>query len=108
MTATATPGVDPSSSFHLPQPLPSWLDAVQTVAAHYRLDVSRERLRVALSWGDTRKMQDNGSEAARQAGLRMSWVKPRIKGLTTWRMPEEIQLRHGHVGVVTDINRSIG
>src|SRR3546814_6147087 len=79
------------------------MGAVLTGAAHYQLDVSRERLRVALSWGDTRKMQDNVREAARQAGLRLRWVKPRLDGLTSWRLPVAIQLRDGQVAVVTAI-----
>lgn len=88
-------------SGHLPEPLSGWLDAVLRVAAHYQLDASRERLRVALSWSSTQEMQNSVRDAARQAGLRLRWVKPRLKGLSDWRLPVAVQLDDGQVAVIT-------
>ncbi|NYT25606.1 type I secretion system permease/ATPase [Alcaligenaceae bacterium] len=87
----------------LPQLMEGWLDAVLSMAAHYHLNVSRERLRVAMSWGSQQEFQDNVREVARQAGLTIRWVKPRLRGLTNWRLPVVVQLRDGQVGVVTTV-----
>ncbi|MDN5843971.1 MAG: type I secretion system permease/ATPase [Alcaligenaceae bacterium] len=103
MKPSDMPGIDSDAADRLPQPLAGWLDAVVAVAAHYRLNVSRERMRVALSWGESGRLQDNVREAARQAGLRLQWVRPRLDGLTSWRLPIAVQLRDGQVAVVTAI-----
>ncbi|MFC4298943.1 type I secretion system permease/ATPase [Castellaniella hirudinis] len=99
----ATPSPADPGSDRLPQPLAGWLDAVLAVAGHYRLDVSRERLRVALSWNDPRALQRGVREAARQAGLRLRWVEPRLDGLSAWRLPLAVQLRDGQVAVIVAV-----
>ncbi|CAM5208060.1 Toxin RTX-I translocation ATP-binding protein [Castellaniella defragrans] len=85
--------------------LAGWLDAILAVAAHYQLDASRERLKVDLSWGSRDNLRQRVGEAARQAGLRLQWVKPRLSDLSSWRLPVAIQLQDGQVGVVTSMGR---
>lgn len=94
---------DTAAGDRLPQPLAGWLDAVMTIAGHYRLDASSERLRVALSWNSLQDLQRGVREAARQAGLHLRWVQPRIDGLSAWRLPVAVQLRDGQVAVITAI-----
>ncbi|MBP6018352.1 MAG: type I secretion system permease/ATPase [Burkholderiaceae bacterium] len=84
-------------------PLDGWLDAIMSMSAHYHLNASRERLRVVINWGSHQALQENVSEAARQAGLTFRWVKPRLQGLTSWRLPVAVQLHGGQVAVVTTI-----
>lgn len=85
-------------------PLEGWLEAIFVVAGHYHLDVSRERLRVTASWNSRKQLQASVREAARQAGLQLRWVKPRLEGITSWRLPIAVQLQNGQVGVITTIS----
>jgi len=86
------------------QPLEGWVHAILTVAAHYHLDVSRERLRVAASWSSRKQLQAALRETARQAGLQLRWVRPDLRGITSWRLPIAVQLQDGQVGVITAIS----
>jgi len=82
-----------------------WVDAIMRVAAHYRIDCSRESIRVAAQWnarGEGAMPIDRlVPRLARQAGLAMRWVPPDAAKLTSWRLPLVVQLRDGQVGVVT-------
>ena len=88
------------ASDRLPPLLDGWLEAVLTVAGHYHLEASRERLRVQVGWGGG-DVHANVREVARQAGLRLRWVRPRLEGLTAWRLPLAVQLGDGQVAVIT-------
>lgn len=81
--------------------LEGWLEAILAVSVHYHLDVSRERLRVSASWSGAGQMQMALRESARQAGLQLRWVRPRLNGITPWRLPIAVELRDGQVGVIT-------
>lgn len=82
-----------------------WVDAIVRVAAHYRIDCSREAIRVAAHWsahGDgALPLEQRVPRLARQAGLAMRWVAADAGRLTPWRLPLVVQLRDGQVGVVT-------
>ncbi len=88
----------------LPPLLEGWLEAVLTVAGHYHLEASRERLRVAAGWGSGGELRAHVRELARQAGLRLQWVRPRLKGLTSWRLPVAVQLDDGQVALITAVS----
>lgn len=85
--------------------LEGWLEAILAVAAHYHLDVSRERLRVGASWSGSGQLQAALRETARQAGLKLCWVRPRLSGITSWRLPIAVELRDGQVGVITAMSQ---
>lgn len=84
--------------------LDGWLEAVIAVAGHYHLDVSRERLRVTADWNSRKQLQAAVREGARQAGLQLRWVQPKLDGITSWRLPVAVQLQDGQVGVITKIS----
>src|SRR5690606_7946400 len=81
--------------------LEGWLEAILAVSVHYHLDVSRERLRVSASWSGAGQMRQALHESARQAGLQLRWVRPRLNGITPWRLPSAVELRDGQVGGIT-------
>ncbi len=82
-----------------------WVDAIVRVAAHYRIDCSREGVRVAAQWnagGEGALPVDRlVPRLARQAGMAMRWVAADPSKLTAWRLPLVVELRDGQVGVVT-------
>src|SRR5690606_5884113 len=81
-----------------------WVDAIVRVAAHYRIDCSRESIRVAAEWNARGEgvlpLEQLVPRLARQAGLAMRWVAPDAAKLTSWRLPLVVQMRDGQVGVV--------
>ena len=67
--------------------LSGWVDAVLAVAAHYQIDASRERIRVAADWSGGQDLDEGVRLIARQAGLALHRVAPRLQDLTAWRLP---------------------
>jgi ATP-binding cassette subfamily C protein LapB len=82
-----------------------WVDAIIRVAQHYRLDCSRESIRVAARWNARAEsalpLEKLVPRLARQAGLTLRWVTVDASRLTSWRLPVLVELHGGHVGVVT-------
>ncbi len=78
-----------------PSPLPAWRDAICAAAAHFRLDVSRERMRVEAAWDDGQDRDDSVRRLAAQAGLTLRFVEPNLRGLDVWRLPVVLELRDG-------------
>ena len=78
-----------------------WRDAVLAVAAHYQLNASPEHIRVAAQWNERAPVEDQAREMARQAGLSLHLVQPRLADLNPWRLPVALQLDGGQVAVVT-------
>ncbi|WAH55138.1 type I secretion system permease/ATPase [Pseudomonas silvicola] len=79
-----------------------WLEAVLTVARHYRLDVSPESIRLASLQPDGR-LEDVVRHMARQAGLSVKFAGFDRRSLSRWRAPLVVQLRDGQVGVVESV-----
>ncbi|MGC1331273.1 type I secretion system permease/ATPase [Pseudomonas sp.] len=79
-----------------------WLEAVLTVARHYRLDVSPESIRIASQQPDAR-LEDVVRHMARQAGLSVKFAGYDRRSLSRWRAPLVVQLRDGQVGVVESV-----
>lgn len=101
MTATTMPEL---SAARGPELLAGWIDAVLAVAAHYHLDTSRERIRGAAAWSGHEDIGERVRQMARQAGLTVRQVAPRLDTLNPWRLPVVLQLRDGQVAVVTAIS----
>ena len=80
-----------------------WIDAVLAVAAHYQLDASRERIRVAADWSGSLTLEESVRQMAQQAGLALRQVEPRLDALSPWRLPVVVQLAGDQVAVVTAI-----
>ncbi|WP_416424030.1 type I secretion system permease/ATPase [Pseudomonas sp. App30] len=79
-----------------------WLEAVLTIARHYRLDVSPESIRIASQQPDAR-LEDVVRHMARQAGLSVKFAGFDRRSLSRWRAPLVVQLRDGQVGVVESV-----
>ncbi len=79
-----------------------WLEAVLTIARHYRLDVSPESIRIASQQPDAR-LEDVVRHMARQAGLSVKFAGFDRRSLSRWRAPLIVQLRDGQVGVVESV-----
>ena len=67
--------------------LSGWVDAVLAVAAHYKIDASRERIRVAAEWSAGQDLDEGLRQIARQAGLTLHRAAPRLRDLSPWRLP---------------------
>lgn len=87
----------------LPVDYTPWLEAILTVARHYRLDCSAETVRIAAKWGGTESAETVLRHMARQAGLTLKFSQFDISTLTPWRLPLIVQLRGGQVGVLESI-----
>ncbi|QXZ11219.1 type I secretion system permease/ATPase [Comamonas sp. Y33R10-2] len=87
--------------------LDGWVDAILTVASHYQIDTSRERLRVSASWQGTGKdtfdMQEAVRQISQQAGMTLHEVAPKLDELSPWRLPVVVQLKDGQVAVIAAI-----
>ncbi|WP_367066637.1 type I secretion system permease/ATPase [Oryzisolibacter sp. LB2S] len=78
-----------------------WREAVLAVAAHYHLEASPEHIRVSAQWNERLPMEEQARLMARQAGLSLQMVQPRLEGLSPWRLPLVVQLEGGQVAVIT-------
>lgn len=97
MAEEATPAPDTAD-----HPLKTgWRDAVLAVAAHYQLNASVEHIRLTAQWKDQAPIEDQAREMARQAGLSLQFLKPRLADLSPWRLPVVVQLEGGQMAVVT-------
>lgn len=74
-----------------------WVEAVLIVAAHYRIGVSAERLRVDLAWD-----QDSAPlrRLARSAGLLIEETSSSAGDLSALRLPLVAELSDGEIAVV--------
>lgn len=78
-----------------------WRDAILLAAAHYQLNASPEHLRLAAQWHENEAIGERAVEMARQAGLSLQMVQPRLADLNPWRLPVVVQLDGRQVAVVT-------
>lgn len=74
-----------------------WSDAVLRVAAHYRIAVSPERLRLDLAWASE---ADPLGGLARSAGLSLREADPRVPAISGLRLPLVAELDGGDIAVV--------
>lgn len=88
----------------VPAALSGWLEAILKVASYYRLEVSRESLRLASAWDKDHDLALTVQALARQAGLVMRFVEPDVQGLTPLGLPVVVQLRDGQVAVVNTMD----
>lgn len=82
-----------------------WIEAVITVAKHYRLDVSKENISLTSHWLKDQPLSDVLRGMARQAGLSVSVVKFTEKELSVWRLPLVVQFVDGQIAVVESIDQ---
>ncbi|MEF9958155.1 MAG: type I secretion system permease/ATPase [Acinetobacter sp.] len=88
-----------------------WLQAVLTIAKHYRIEPSEERIRLQLDWNQNQNLDEILLLMSRQVGLNLRKVKFSDEVVNPWRLPVIVEFNDGQVGVIdkadTDGNVSI-
>ena len=77
-----------------------WLQAVLTVARHYRIESSEERIRLELNWSHNQGLDDVLTIMTRQVGLHVRKVDFSLDMLNPWRLPVVVGFKDGQVGVI--------
>ncbi|MDN7132929.1 type I secretion system permease/ATPase [Halomonas sp. MC140] len=77
-----------------------WIEAMLTVAKHYRLEYSDENVRVTTAWSSDRPIGEVLRALARQLGMTLKTEKLKAQEVTPWRLPLIVQFKDGQVGVV--------
>lgn len=77
-----------------------WLQAVLTVAKHYRIEPSEERIRLELNWNKNQTVDDALVVITRQIGLSIRKVDFSADMLNPWRLPVLVGFIDGQVGVI--------
>jgi ATP-binding cassette subfamily C protein LapB len=78
----------------------SWMAVMLSVAKHYRIDVSSERISVALEWERGAPTSVVLERMAGQIGLNMRFVAFDAKLLDPWRLPLVVEFKDGQVGMM--------
>jgi ATP-binding cassette, subfamily C, bacterial LapB len=81
-----------------------WLQAVLSIAKHYRIEPSEERIRLQLDWNPNQNIDDILAVITRQIGLNIRKAEFSVDLLNPWRLPIIIELQDGQVGVVDRID----
>ena len=81
-----------------------WLEAMLFVARHFRLDVSEERVQVALAWRKDRSLEERLRAMARDMGLSFRVEKLSAGVLDPWRLPVVAEFTGGQAGVIESID----
>ncbi|WP_432805930.1 type I secretion system permease/ATPase [Ignatzschineria rhizosphaerae] len=82
----------------------AWIEAIITVAKHYRLEVSKENISLTSHWLKDDPISDVLRGMARQAGLTVGVIKLTEKDLSVWRLPLVVQFHEGQIAVVDTIS----
>lgn len=92
---------EPSSSLDLYKP---WIEAVLSIARHYRLDVSPQDLTLTANWLKSKDLPYVLRRLAKEAGLYVKAVQLDESDLNIWRLPLLVQLDTGQIAVIEQIN----
>lgn len=77
-----------------------WLQAILSVAKHYRIEPSEERIRLQLDWNQKQNLDDILQLIARQVGLNLRKSNFSAELLNPWLLPVIIAFYDGQVGVI--------
>ncbi len=77
-----------------------WLQAILTIAKHYRIEPSEERVRLQLDWNQNQNLDEVLTLIGRQVGLSIRRVKFSNDVINPWRLPVLVELADGQVGVI--------
>lgn len=81
-----------------------WLEAVLTIAKHYRIEPSEERLRLQLNWNANQSVDTILTVISRQMGMSLRKVEFSEDILNPWRLPLLIEMLDGQVGVLNKLD----
>lgn len=82
-----------------------WIEAIITVAKHYRLEASKENISLTGHWLQKQPISDVLRSMARQAGLSVGVIRLKSSDLSAWRLPLVVQLHDGQIGVIDSISK---
>ncbi|ENX06435.1 hypothetical protein F888_03009 [Acinetobacter courvalinii] len=77
-----------------------WLQAILTIAKHYRIEPSEERIRLQLDWNQNQNLDEVLILISRQIGLNLRKVAFSNDVINPWRLPVLVELADGQVGVI--------
>ena len=77
-----------------------WLEAVLSVARHYRLECSAQSVRIAAQWTQGASVEEVVRQMARQAGLNCVIADFSETTLMQRQLPVVLQFADGQVGVL--------
>lgn len=83
-----------------------WIEAIITIAKHYRLEYSEENISLTSAWLQEEAFGDTLRAMARQASLTVSVIKLRDKDLNIWRLPLVVQLKQGQIAIIDTIDQN--
>ena len=81
-----------------------WLQAVLTIAKHYRIEPSEERIRLQLDWNPNQNVDDILALITRQVGMSMRKSTFTQDLINPWRLPVVVEFHDGQVGVVEKVD----
>lgn len=81
-----------------------WLQAIFTVAQHYRLQPSEEQIRLQLDWNKYQNVDDLLVIITRQVGLSFRKGDFNADALNPWRLPVVLEFNDGQVAVIEKVD----
>lgn len=84
----------------------NWIEAIITIAKHYRLEFSKENISLTSAWLQNNPLSDTLRAMSRQAGLTVSVIKLTEKDLNVWRLPLVVQFKNGQIAVIDTIDQN--
>lgn len=83
-----------------------WLQAVLTIAKHYRIEPSEERIRLQLDWNQHQHIDEALQIMCRQIGLNYKKDKFSRDILHPWRLPILVEFNNHQVGIIDKMDGS--
>lgn len=81
-----------------------WLQAVLSIAKHYRIEPSAERIRLQLDWNPNQNIDDILNLIARQVGLSLRKTDFSAEVINPWRLPVLVEFQDDQVGVIDKVD----
>jgi len=81
-----------------------WLQAVLSIAKHYRIEPSAERICLQLDWNPNQNIDDILNLIARQVGLSLRKTDFSAEVINPWRLPVLVEFQDGQVGVIDKVD----
>ncbi|AWF83384.1 type I secretion system permease/ATPase [Microbulbifer sp. A4B17] len=82
-----------------------WCEAIISIARHYRVDCSSERVRIAGNWGGCTSIESVVRQMARQAGLTVKFCPFSESAINSWRLPIVAQMIDGQLVVIESVSK---
>ena len=81
-----------------------WLQAVLTIAKHYRIEPSEERIRLQLDWNPNQTIDDILTLITRQIGMSLRKASFSEDLINPWRLPVLVEFQSGQVAVIDKVD----